>query len=284
VLCQFFNRFIVFNIAYRLFTMNRNFVCTVILLLSIALKTHGQTVALDTYYNHEIRKTKNGFERFHYLWTDDKDTGFSKWGSIFSTAGFKLDTVGEKPTLSSLKNADVYIIVDPDTKKEAANPNHITDDAAKQIALWVKAGGVLVMMANDSTNVNLPDFNLLANKFGLHFNNDMPNHVIDDKHFADGRASYVDPVIFSSKQNMFLKDVCSISLNNPAAKGVIKSADGKVVIAATVGYGKGAVFAVGDPWLYNEYLNGRLPAIYQNDVAAAELTSWLKKQITRTNK
>jgi hypothetical protein len=259
--------------------MNRFIVCALFILLKFTPYTCAQTVTLDNYFNHETHKTKSGFERFHYLWTDEKDSGFSKWGSTFTAVGFKLDTLGETPTQANLKNTSVYIIVDPDTKKETANPNYITDGAANQIAQWVKAGGVLVMMANDSTNVNLPGFNVLANKFGLHFNNDMQNHVVDDKHFADGRASYVDPAVFRSNPNVFLKDVCSISLNNPAAKGVIKSADGSAIIAATLSYGKGMVFAVGDPWLYNEYVNGRLPAIYQNDVAATELTNWLKKQI-----
>ncbi|MDB5157963.1 MAG: unsaturated rhamnogalacturonyl hydrolase, partial [Mucilaginibacter sp.] len=150
-----------------------------------------------------------------------------------------------------------------------------------QIVLWVKAGGLLVMMANDSANVELPHFNNLAVKFGLHFNNDLQNHVIDDKHFKDGEVVYVDNDIFKSKPKLFLKDVCSISLNDPNAKPIFKSADGLTVIAATVKYGKGMVFAVGDPWLYNEYVNGRLPVAYQNDVGAKELTAWLKKQIKK---
>jgi hypothetical protein len=261
--------------------VNRYIVCTLIFLMTASSSTFAQTVTLDTYFNHETRKTKAGAERFHYLWTDKTDPGFSKWGGWFTDAGFKLDTLGETPTASKLKNTSVYIIVDPDSRKETANPNFITADAAEQIAQWVKAGGVLVMMANDSTNVHLPSFNILANKFGLHFNNDMPNHVIDDKHFADGEASYLDPAVFPSQPKVFLKDVCSISLNNADAKGVIKSVDGKAVIAATVKYGKGVVFAVGDPWLYNEYVNGRLPLIYQNDFAAKDLTNWIKKQIKK---
>jgi hypothetical protein len=261
--------------------MNRLFVCMAIFSLSISVNTHAQTVTLDTYFNHETHKTKTGIERFHYLWTDEKDSGFSKWGTIFKDNGFKLDTLGEAPTVAKLRNSSVYIIVDPDTKKESANPNYIQNNDADQVALWVKAGGVLVMMANDSANVELPHFNILAAKFGLHFNNDMSNHVIDDKHFKNGEASSVDNAIFKSNPKVFLKDVCSISLNSPDAKGVIRSADGLSVIAATAKYGKGFVFAVGDPWLYNEYVNGRLPAIYQNDIAAQDLTRWLKNQVKR---
>jgi len=136
-------------------------------------------------------------------------------------------------------------------------------------------------MANDSANVELPHFNDLIAKFGLHFNNDLQNHVIDDKHFKDGEASSVDPGVFPSNPKVFMKDVCSITLNNKDARKVITSADGSTAIAAVVKYGKGTVFAVGDPWLYNEYVNGRLPSIYQNDIAAKDLTLWLKNQIKK---
>ena len=44
--------------------------------------------------------------------------------------------------------------------------------------------------------------------------------------------------------------------------------------------GKGTVFAVGDPWLYNEYIDGRkIPAEYQNYTAAQEWVKWLLKQV-----
>jgi unsaturated rhamnogalacturonyl hydrolase len=46
--------------------------------------------------------------------------------------------------------------------------------------------------------------------------------------------------------------------------------------------GKGKVLAVGDPWLYNEYADGRkLPAEYENYKAAEDLVKWL---ITNTKK
>src|SRR5688500_10674473 len=44
---------------------------------------------------------------------------------------------------------------------------------------------------------------------------------------------------------------------------------------AVTSIGKGFVFAVGDPWLYNEYVDGRkLPADFQNYLAAEELVKW----------
>ncbi len=249
--------------------------------MQIAPATFAQTVTLDYYFNHETHKTNKGTERFHYLWTDDKDSGFSIWGDIFKADGFKLDTLSVAPTIDNLRNTAVYIIVDPDTKKETAKPNYIQNKDADEIAAWVKTGGVLVLMANDSANVELPHFNILTAKFGLHFNNDLQNHVVDDKHFSDGIGLPVDKTIFPSAPKLFLKDVCSIGVTNPDAKAVIKSADGKADIAVIVKYGKGVVFAVGDPWLYNEYTNGRLPSAYENDVAAKEFTTWLKKQTKR---
>ncbi len=261
--------------------MKRFLICALIILLKITSVTSAQTVTLDYYFNHETYKTASGVQRFHYMWTDQQNTGFSIWGGIFKKNGLKLDTLNKAPTITNLSKSDIYIIVDPDTKKETAKPNYIESRDIEQIAAWVKAGGILVLMANDSANVELPHFNNLAAKFGLHFNDDLPNHVIDDKHFKDGEVTNIDHSIFKSNPKVFLKDVCSISLNNPDAKAVFKSADGAVVIAATVKYGRGTVFAVGDPWLYNEYVNGRLPSIYQNDIAANELTIWLKNQATK---
>jgi unsaturated rhamnogalacturonyl hydrolase len=45
-------------------------------------------------------------------------------------------------------------------------------------------------------------------------------------------------------------------------------------------YGKGTVFAVGDPWFYNEYTDGRkLPYGYQNFEAANDFVKWLIEQV-----
>ena len=46
--------------------------------------------------------------------------------------------------------------------------------------------------------------------------------------------------------------------------------------------GRGTVFAVGDPWFYNEYVDGRkIPAEYENYQAAADLVQWLLAQIPK---
>jgi unsaturated rhamnogalacturonyl hydrolase len=52
------------------------------------------------------------------------------------------------------------------------------------------------------------------------------------------------------------------------------------VIVALAKLGRGTVFAVGDPWLYNEYVDGRkLPAEFDNAQAAKDLSRWLIGQV-----
>jgi len=244
------------------------------LLMSTGLAASAQTVTLDYYFNHEVHKNKAGQqERFHYLWGEKQNSGFSIFGATFTTAGAKLDSLDQSPTMDNLKNAAIYIIVDPDTKKENPSPNYIQPKDVEEIAKWVKKGGVLLMMANDSANVELPHFNTLAAKFGMHFNDDLQNHVIDDAHFEDGAVKTTGNPVFTTATKIFMKDVCSIGLTGPA-KSVLKNSNGATIIASAK-YGKGTVVAVGDPWLYNEYVNGRLPAGFENDKAANDLVHWL---------
>jgi len=78
---------------------------------------------------------------------------------------------------------------------------------------------------------------------------------------------------------VFMKDVCSIGTSFPA-QPALKNKNGATIIAIAK-YGKGTVFAVGDPWFYNEYTNGRLPAGYENDKAANDVAQWLIAQIPK---
>lgn len=239
----------------------------------------AQTVVLDYFFNHETHKTQSGEdERFHYMWEDRANTGFSIMGDIFKKNGFQLKSLATAPTIDNLMSADVYIIVDPDTKKENQSPNYIEKKDIEETARWVKAGGILVMFANDSANVELLHFNNLAAKFGMHFNNDLQNHVIDDGHFDDGGIRTAGNPVFKSARLIFMKDVCSISTTG-VAYPLLKNKSGATIIAIAK-YGKGTVVAVGDPWLYNEYTNGRLPAKFENDKAADDLAKWLRYRIS----
>jgi len=236
-------------------------------------------VVLDSWFNDEHMKDASGkLISYHYKWEEKDNNGFSIFGDAFKNNGAQITTLYQEPTTSNLKQADIYIIVDPDTKKESPDPKYIFPKDAKVISNWVKNGGVLLMMANDSANVELPHFNTLAAKFGIHFNDDLRNHVKDDKHFNDGAfiVNPDNPVIKTAKK-IYMKDICSLSLSSPAYP-VLK--DGDATIIAIAHYGKGIVIAVGDPWLYNEYTNGRLPADFENDKAANDLAKWLIAQVS----
>lgn len=82
--------------------------------------------------------------------------------------------------------------------------------------------------------------------------------------------------IFPTTQTIYVKELAPLALTPPAKPALTK---GNYVIMATAKMGKGAVFAIGDPWLYNEYTDGRrIPALYQNFRAGKELATWLLKQ------
>jgi unsaturated rhamnogalacturonyl hydrolase len=250
-------------------------------LLSFA--ANAQTVTLDYYFNHEFRKSSTGApERFHYIWEEKDYNGYSVLGDVFKSQGFKLASLEAAPTAANLKSSSVYIIVDPDTRKENPTPNFIQPADVANMEAWVKQGGVLVMFANDSANAELPHFNTLAAAFGMHFNNDLQNHVKDDKHFDDGGVIIKGNPVFKTSGKIYMKDACSITTTGNA-KPVLKNAAGATLIAMAK-HGKGSVIAIADPWLYDEYTNGRLPAElgFENDKAAHDLVVWIKDLVGRS--
>ena len=170
-------------------------------------------------------------------------------------------------------------MVDPDGLKDTKTPNYMDEKSAAAIANWVKAGGVLLIMTNDTSNCDLSRFNLLSEKFGIHFTNKSRN-MVQGAEFETG-AIYnrsANPV-FRDTKKMYVKEISTMKLKAPAKALISQDSD---VIMATVRYGKGTVFAVGDPWLYNEYLDGRkIPAEYQNFSAANELIKWVLTQASK---
>ncbi|NLR62956.1 hypothetical protein HGH92_01435 [Chitinophaga varians] len=235
-------------------------------------------VTLDYHYNYEHKKDKAGNTvRWHYIWEEDESGGLSIWGHIFDSLGIRRDTLHDAPTAANLRKSDIYMIIDPDTDKESPAPNYMDAAAAKVIYNWVKAGGVLVLLQNDSLNAEFDHFNLLSEQFGIHFNGDSRNRV-QGRNWEQG--AFVLPQnheIFPGVGKVYIKELSTLTLKAPA-RAVFKDNGFNIMAVAKVG--KGTVFAVGDPWFYNEYVDGkRLPADYHNYEAAAALTAWLKKQI-----
>ena len=237
----------------------------------------GKTILLDRYFNSEKRKDITGAEQYwHYTWEERSHPGFYTLGSIFERFGANLQSLNGAPTADNLKNASVYIVVDPDHIRDNPNPNYVSGADVKIISNWVKAGGVLVLMANDSNNCDLPYFNKLSQAFGITFTDAGINMVKNDSYEQGVVAPGANNPIFIHPTKMFLKEISVLEIKAPAKALVAK--DNQVVIAVAK-YGNGTVFAVGDPWLYNEYVDGRkLPAAYENYKAAEDLVKWLLQQ------
>jgi unsaturated rhamnogalacturonyl hydrolase len=83
--------------------------------------------------------------------------------------------------------------------------------------------------------------------------------------------------IFKTARQLYLKGICTIALQKNASAVLEDKGD---IIMANAKYGKGTVFAIVDPWIYNEYIvNDRLSPDFQNGIAAGEFSDWLLKQV-----
>jgi unsaturated rhamnogalacturonyl hydrolase len=242
----------------------------------------GKTVLLDNFFNNEWRKDATGTNiRYHYIWDDRMNSGFATLGDIFHSYGVRTESLQTAPAARDLKNANIYIIVDPDTDKETTSPNYMTENYASVIANWVKGGGVLIVMANDKGNADLEHTNLLASKFGVKYNEDNYNLVQGDK-FEQGAVMVpANNPVFKTAKKVYLKEVSTLQVRPPATPVLTK--EGKNIVALAK-YGKGSVFIVGDPWIYDEYTDGRkLPAEFENFKAAQDIVKWAIGQSAKTN-
>jgi unsaturated rhamnogalacturonyl hydrolase len=131
-------------------------------------------------------------------------------------------------------------------------------------------------MGNDFGNAEFDNFNVLAKQFGVEFNKDSKNRVQGDQ-FEQGKIMVSDGnPIFKTARTLYLKELSTLNLSSPA-KAVLEANGDRIMAVAK--HGKGTVFALGDPWIYNEYVDGRkLPADYENFKGAQDLTLWLLGQ------
>ncbi len=82
--------------------------------------------------------------------------------------------------------------------------------------------------------------------------------------------------IFPGVHKIYIKDLSTLAVSPPAYAHFTDSGH---VIMAVAKVGRGTVFAVGDPWFYNEYTDGRkLPPDFENYHAARDLVQWLLRQ------
>jgi unsaturated rhamnogalacturonyl hydrolase len=244
---------------------------------SAAQTTHGQTVMLDGWFNSQQRKNAAGQnEYFHYKWNDTTDSGYSLLGQIFQGYGVALDTLYTAPSLENLKHAQYYLIVSPDIPVKNPHPHYVQPEDAKQVAQWVKQGGVLVLLENDPANADIDHLDLIADRFGIHFNSVLSHHVIGDDYPAGQITVRGGGPIFHQPHTLYMKDTCTISVK-PPAKALLK--DKGDIMIASVKYGQGTVVAVVDPWLYNEYTDPhKNPPVQDNYAAGKEFVRWLIEQ------
>ncbi len=238
----------------------------------------GRTVLVDGWFNSQQRA--DGFGQqvyFHYKWNTWDEPGYSLFGHIFRNYGVNTAELDAEPTTANLRNAQVYVIVSPDNLDKNPHPHYANVEDAAQIANWVKAGGVLMIMENDTSYADLDHFNVVSEEFGIHFNSVLRKHVVgtnweQGKIVIDGKGP-----IFHHPHIIYVKDVCTISVSGSAHAALSEGGD---IFMATAKYGKGTVYAMVDPWLYNEYTDGRkLPATYDNFAAGNELVRWVLEQV-----
>jgi unsaturated rhamnogalacturonyl hydrolase len=238
----------------------------------------GQTVLLDAWFNSQMRPDAFGQPvSFHYKWNDQSNSGYSLLGRIFNNYGAQTRTLYEAPTAKNLHEAQVYIVVSPDNPAKNLHPNYMRSEDAGEIAAWVKAGGVLMIMENDPGNADIDHLNILAERFGIHYNNVLRNQVEGNKFEMGAVEIPGSGPIFKAPHHAYMKEICTIAAKAPARAVLTDRGDTLMAIAR---YGKGTVYATVDPWLYNEYTDGRkLPASFDNYAAGKELVRWVLQQV-----
>lgn len=215
---------------------------TALLTLTAALPLRAQTiVGLDGYHNNESKLPE------HYQWEGTSDGSFSKLAGKFREHGVELRTLRARIDRASLQPLNLLIIVDPDTPDETADPKYIEDSEIDALEAWVKGGGRLVLLGNDKGHAEFTHFNKLASRFGIRFLEETYPKVT-------GKAILVatgSNEIFAGGLNAYLVEVAPLQLTAPA-QAVLTNKGTDIMALARVG--QGMVFALGDPWLYDEYI------------------------------
>jgi unsaturated rhamnogalacturonyl hydrolase len=240
----------------------------------------GKTLLFDGWFNSQTRKDASGqMVPFHYKEHDKSSSGYSFLAHIFHAYGVTSNTLTTAPTLAKLAHTNIFVVVPPDVSIWNPNPHTVQPADAVQIAAWVKQGGVLVVFANDPLNADLDGLDRVGKPFGIQFQKVTRFHMLDSDPHDKGKIPIAaGGPIFQSAHTIFLKDTTDLSLSGNAKSALTYNG---VVVMATAKYGKGTVFAVVDPWIYNEYTDGRKPDMegIDNDAAAWEFVRWVIQQV-----
>lgn len=198
-------------------------------------------VAVDAWHNREAQP--------HYYWEGTYQGGYSGLSHILKSLGAEPRTVKSALSAETLRGLNALIIVDPDTPAETASPNTIQDGEIQALVKWVSDGGTLLLFGNDPGNAEFTRLNALATRFGIEF--------IEKKHVdASGNAKLTlrTPAggWFTPGLKFYGVDLAPLKLSATNAETLL--AENGTPMMASVSVGKGRVVALGDPWVYNEYL------------------------------
>jgi len=135
-------------------------------------------------------------------------------------------------------------------------------------------------MENDSEHADQAHFDELSDRFGIHFNSVTRNREVGDDYtntlvkIPAGTAG-----IFRDAHLALMKETCTITVKDPAQPMLTDKGDNLAegdVFMSVAHVGKGLVYANVDPWIYNEYTDGRKAPLGEDNFAGAqELTRWL---------
>jgi unsaturated rhamnogalacturonyl hydrolase len=234
------------------------------------------TALVDAWFNSQTRKNAFGqTELFHYKWNDDSNNGYSFFGRAFRRYGVTLATLPAAPTRAALAQAQIYIIASPDIPSKNPDPHYMDKASGDAIEAWVRAGGVLLLFSNDRDNTEFTHFDTLSDRFGIHFNPVLSHHVVGEDHASGEVVIPPGTGIFGAGFTAFMKDTSTITVSGPAKALVTDHGD---VMIAVSHLGKGTILGVVDPWIYNEYIDGRKMGQYRGFEAAQDVAAWAVSQ------
>lgn len=218
-------------------------------LLLVAITCNCQELAhkvvlLDGYHNNETKTP------LHYRWEGTDNGGFSKLGDVLKGLGAELRTLTTAIDANALVDVGCLIIVDPDTPQESDAPNYISERELKAIVDWVHQGGRLVLLGNDKGNAEFEHFNRLAEQFGIEFIEDtIPKVAGKGILRVEGHGP-----IFEGAPRFYAVELAPLRLFKNSRADVLLAYQGTPVMVLAHA-SRGLVFALGDPWVYNEYIN-----------------------------
>ncbi|MEP6539472.1 MAG: hypothetical protein ABJF23_29310 [Bryobacteraceae bacterium] len=219
-----------------------------LLLLSVSVLAGAQPahfkVAVDAYHNNEDKMPQ------HYRWEGTNQGGFSELGKVLQGMGGELQSIGERLNAKNLGSIDCLIIVDPDTPAETSDPKYLEKDEIDAVEKWALGGGRLVLLGNDKGNAEFRHFNQLAARFGIEFE----ETVYRNKEGKSKLTILTSSPLLGAPGTFYAVDVAPLKV--PVSAQVMLAEEGTALMAL-VPASKGSVFALGDPWIYNEYIDTR---------------------------